>query len=397
MKMNSQWITAQQAAENWNVSLRYVQRLLAEGRVPAVKKHGPSWLIPSNAKKPNVPLKERSPENSAILSCFSLMWDGLLPGQKLATLLPPTENAALRNQYLGEIAYLCGNFSQAKRFSTEALTSKSMYICASLFSLLAAISSNDFELYSRIDESLKQLIETTGEPPVAILAETVLATGAVCMFAPEMVPSWLKAGDFSCLPKKAVPFAMYLRIKYLQNLADYPQMFAVAQTMLTLCRGTSIVMDIYLLLMCAAACVGLDQKDQARNYLQAALALGMPHRFITPFVENVSTLNGLVEECVQQQYPQAYDDILTQWQYTWKNWAVFHNRFAQDNVPLLLNLREYRIATLAASRVPYARIAEQECISVGRVRNIMQEIYNKLFVRNRRELAALVLWLPKKT
>lgn len=395
--MNLQWMTAQQAAERWDVSLRYVQRLLAEGRVPDVKKYGRSWMIPSTAKKPGAPRKERLSKKSAILSCFCYMWDGLLPGQELDTVLQAVESDALRSQCLGEIAYLRGDFAQAKHFTVEALNSESTCICASLFSILAAISTNDFELYSRIESSLKRLIETADEPRVSVLAETVLATAAVGMFAPTMVPGWLKEGDFSRLPEKAVPFVLYLRVKYLQNLADYPQMFAVAQAMFTLCRGKGVVMDIYLLLMCAAACVGLGQKDRGRDYLLEALALGMPHGFITPFVENVATLNGLVEECVKQRYPYAYDALIAQWQYTWKNWAVFHNRFAQDNVTLLLTLREYRIATMAASRVPYAQIAQQECISVGRVRNILQEIYSKLFVRNRDELAALVLWMPKKT
>lgn len=395
--MNSQWMTAQQAAERWGVSLRYTQRLLAEGRVLNVKKYGRSWMIPSTAKKPSAPRQKQLQEKSAVLSRFSLIWDSLLPGQELDIVLQTTTTAALRVQWLSEIAYLRGDFTLAKRFATDALANESLCICASLFSLLTAISTNDFALYSQIETSLQHLIATTGEPHVAILAETVLASAAVCMFAPAMVPDWLKEGDFSDLPEEALPFALYLQVKYLQNIADYPQMFAVAQTILTLGRGKGAVMTIYLLLMCAAACVGLGKNDRARDYLQEALALGMPYGFITPFAENVYPLNGLIEDCIKQQYPYAYDALLTQWQYTWKNWAIFHNRFAQDNVTLLLTLREYRIATLAANHVPYAKIAQQECLSVGRVRNIIQEIYNKLFVRNRDELAALVLWLPKKT
>lgn len=320
-----------------------------------------------------------------------------MQGQESDDILRTIGNDALRNQCLGEIAYLRGDFGQAKRYVAEALGDEAMCICASLFSMLIAVSTNDFELYSTVEASLKRRIETAGEPGVAVLAETVLATAAVCMFAPEMVPGWLKEGDFSRLPEEAGPFALYLRVKYLQNIADYPKMFAVAQAMLTFCKGKGTMMNIYLLLICASACVGLGQKDRARDYLLDALALGMPHGFITPFAENVANLNGLVEQCVKQQYPHAYDALLTQWQYTWKNWAVFHNRFARDNVPLILTRREIRIATLAASRVPYVQIAQQECLSVGRVRNILQEIYGKLFVRNRDELAALVLWTPKKT
>ena len=307
------------------------------------------------------------------------------------------ETAAQRTQCLCEIAYLRGDFDRAKFMAAKAQDSKDTFICASLFSMLSAISTNDFALYSQIETALKQRSGNVGEPLDVVLAEIVLTTVAVGMFAPEMVPAWLKEGDYSHLPSESAPFALYLRVKYLQNLADYSQMFAVAQTMHTLCKGKGTVMEIYLLLMCAAACVGLGDKPRARGYLLEALALGMPHGFVTPFVENIANLNGLVEECVRQHYPLAYAGLITQWEKTWKSWAIFHNRFARDNVTLLLTLREFRIAALAANRVPYAKIARQECLSVGRVRNIIQEIYGKLFVRNRDELAALVLWTSKKT
>lgn len=395
--MSLQWMTAQQAAERWGVSLRYVQRLLAEGRVPDVKKYGRSWMIPPYAEKPGAPRQESLPEKSTILSCLLLAGERLLPGEELDTVLQTLETEAFRKQCLGEIAYLRGNFGQAKQLAAEALGDESTCLCACTLSLILAISTNDSELYDRIEALLKQRIETGDTPYAAVLAETVSATAAVSMFAPEMAPGWLKEGDFSRLPEEAVPFALYLRVKYLQNLADYPQMFSVAHTTLNLRKGRGAVMYIQLLLMCASACVGLGEKDRARGYLQEALSFGMPHGFITPFAENVANLGGLVEECVEQQYPHVCNALLAQWQETWKNWAMFHNRFARDNVPLILTLRELRIATQAASRIPYARIARQESLSVGRVRNIVQEIYDKLVVRNRDELAALVLWKPKKT
>lgn len=390
--MNLQWMTTKQAAEQWGISLRYAQRLLVDGCVLDAKKHGRCWLIPHGTEKPAALQKK-----SAVLSSLSFIWGAPLHGQEAESVGRTIKNDALRKQYAGEIAYMRGDFSQARLFFTEAQANESVCIGASLSLLLTAISTNDFELYSQIEASLRQRIETAGDPHVAALAETALAAVAVCMFAPEMAPGWLRKGDFSHLPEEAAPFALYLRTKYLQNHADYPQMFTIAQTMLTLCKGKGAVMTIYLLLMCAAACVGLGKRDQACDYLMEALAIGMPHGFITPFVENVATLNGLVEKCVKRHYPHAYNALLAQWQETWKNWTMFHNRFARDNVPLLLTLRELRIATLAATRVPYEQIAQQEGISVGRVRNIMQEIYGKLFVRSRAELADLVLWKPKKT
>mgnify|MGYP001143345022 FL=1 len=46
------YMTAQEAAEKWNVSLRWVQRSCKENRIKGVLNINRIWLIPQNAKKP---------------------------------------------------------------------------------------------------------------------------------------------------------------------------------------------------------------------------------------------------------------------------------------------------------------------------------------------------------
>lgn len=47
-----EYMTAQEAAEKWNVSLRWVQRLCKENRIDSVLHINRVWLIPKEAKKP---------------------------------------------------------------------------------------------------------------------------------------------------------------------------------------------------------------------------------------------------------------------------------------------------------------------------------------------------------
>lgn len=47
-----EYMTAQEAAEKWNVSLRWVQRLCKENRIEGVLNINRVWLIPRNSKKP---------------------------------------------------------------------------------------------------------------------------------------------------------------------------------------------------------------------------------------------------------------------------------------------------------------------------------------------------------
>ncbi len=47
-----EYMTAQEAAEKWEVSLRWVQRLCKDNRVDGVINVNRVWLIPKEAKKP---------------------------------------------------------------------------------------------------------------------------------------------------------------------------------------------------------------------------------------------------------------------------------------------------------------------------------------------------------
>lgn len=47
-----EYMTAQEAAEKWNVSLRWVQRLCKENRIEGVLNVNRVWLIPNGTEKP---------------------------------------------------------------------------------------------------------------------------------------------------------------------------------------------------------------------------------------------------------------------------------------------------------------------------------------------------------
>jgi hypothetical protein len=50
--MDFNWITPQQAAENWGITERRVQALCANGQVEGVIRLKRGWLIPKDTQKP---------------------------------------------------------------------------------------------------------------------------------------------------------------------------------------------------------------------------------------------------------------------------------------------------------------------------------------------------------
>ena len=47
-----EFLTTKEISEQWNISARRVASLCEDGRIDGVVKKGKTWLIPSNAKKP---------------------------------------------------------------------------------------------------------------------------------------------------------------------------------------------------------------------------------------------------------------------------------------------------------------------------------------------------------
>jgi len=389
------YMSAAEACERWGVSLRQVQRLLAGGRMPGAKKYGRAWMIPADAEKPMDLRREKKLPGQALCADLARMVAATaipMPGHNPDAILDALDGERLYLQYEGELAYLRGDFARTMRCFQRTRGDDTARLRACPVAVAAAISLGDYRAYTEIETYLKRCMEENKGSSAAVFAEMALATAAVSVIAPNMAPGWLREGDFSAFQAQVRPNALYLRAKYFQCIGQHETSLAVAQTALTLSasEGGITFPDIYLRMTCAVACFYLGRMDEAERWLLETLRLYLPHGFVTPFAEAVTALGGLVERCLEREFPDYYGPVLQQWKRTWKNWTAFHNQFTRDNITLILSLREYHIALLVAHRVPYAKIANQHGISVGRLKNIVLEIYEKLFISSRDELAKYV-------
>lgn len=391
------YLTVKEAAQKWGLGTRVVTLYCAENKIEGVIKRGNLWLIPEHAQRPtdNRRRVQPAPQSSLSEDLARLLaaTTGAMPCDNPDAVLDTVNEERMRLQYEGEIAYLRGDFRATMACFQRTRGDDAARLRACPVTIAAAISLGDYGAYTEIDAYLKKCAEAYKGSGAAAIAELALATAAVSIIAPNMAPDWLKEGDFSALAPPVRPNALYLRAKYFHCLHKYDAMLAVAQTALTLSAQPQgfTTTDIYLRVTCAVACHCLGCDDEARRWLAEAMHLALPHGFITPFAEVVTTLGGLMEECLEREFPSCRGAVLGQWQRTWKNWIAFHNQFTKDNITLMLTLREYHLALLVAQRVPYAEIARQHCISVGRLKNIMLEIYEKLFISGREELVKYIM------
>ena len=394
-----QYISTLEASEKWGVSLRQVQRLLADGRIPFCEKYGRSWMIPADAAKPMDPRKEKKFPGQLISSELGQVIDATsapMPSDNPDLILKKAKEQRSRRQYEAELAYLRGDFARAMRCYHETEGDGTARLRASMVGVAAAISMGDYNTYTTIEAYLKGILKTRKERDLSIIAELALASVAVSVMAPNMVPDWLKNGDFSAFPPQARPtYMLYLRARYFLCIGQYEAALAIAQTAMVFSQREKGIKfeEIYLRVVCALAHHHLERTDEAKHWLLETMHIALPHGFITPFAETISDFGGLVEQCMEQAFPEHYDTVIGQWKHTVTNWIRFHNRFTEDNITSMLSLREYHLAQLVARRIPYAKIAKQYNISIGRLKNIILGIYQKLLISSRDELSKYVLIL----
>ncbi|MDF3001291.1 MAG: hypothetical protein K0Q48_1410 [Bacillota bacterium] len=389
------YISVSEASKRWNISLRQVQRLVSNNRISGARKFGKAWMIPADAEKPSDPRSEKKlPDKSLSDELFFVIASTSMPmpANNPDAILEFLEDERLRIQYELELSYLRGDFERALICFKKTEGDEAAKLRACYMAIVTAVSMGDYRKYTEIAEYLKIYITDNAGRNVSAFAEMSLAAADVSAMAPNMVPSWMKEGNFSALPVQIRPIALYIRAKYLQSTRQFEAMLTVGQTALALCESQQGItqMDIYFRVVCAIACSCLSRSDDARRWLMEAMNLALPHGFITPFAESIIALGGLVEQCLKDSFPDYYDAVLRQCESAIKNWITFHNLFTKDNITLILSVREYHIALLVAHRTPYAEIAEQYSITVGRLKNIMLEIYEKLFISGRDELAKYV-------
>lgn len=388
--------TVKEAAEAWGVTIRYVNMCIADGRVSGAVRVGNMWLIPKDAERPVSRHGKREPRDKGRFSDLAYVIESAwipAPHDKPDAIVDMVAEERLRILPKMGLAYARGDFEQIKRNFCALKGDEVIKLCACAVTIPAAISLGDYAFFREVETYLKGVAEANPSAAATAFAELILAGGYLGAGAPDMIPDWLKNGDFSALPPRAKQNAAYMRVQYFRWQNNYELMLAVAQTSLALCASEQGLTyeETYLLLFSAAACCALGRHDDAKRYVLDALRKNMPHGFITPFVELAPLLGGLLERLLAQEFPAQQNAIMAQWKRTFVNWIAFHNHFTKDNITLILTLREYEIARLAARRVPYAQIAEQQCISVSRLKGIMDVIHGKLFVRNREELARFIL------
>ena len=400
----SEYISSQEAACKWGISSRKISALCSQNKISGAIIFAGKYLIPANAEKPGDPgtdlfelsepyyikkSKDLSSDLAEVIAATTLF----IPRDDPDSLITSMKEGRIRLLYEGYYAYMRGDFKHVKQnyLMLENDTAAKLRACSTV--IAAAINTGDYLFFKEIDSFCKNIITANIDLSVTAVAEQALTSAYVGAFIPTMIPDWLKTGDFSAVPVLLRSDAVCNQVRYFHYLKEYRSVLDIARTAMSFeepNQGISY-MNIFLRILCAAACYSLGRIDDAKDYLIDVMRDCLPHGFITILALHVPLFGGLIEQIIESNYPGHYKAVTGLAKCVIPNWLDFHNRFTNDNITTILTAQEYQVALLAAHGKSRAEIAERQCVSLSRVKAILEEVYGKLFVNKKTELVKYIL------
>lgn len=408
-------LSAREVADKWGVSLRYVQTLCKNGRIPGAENKGKYWLIPADAVRPvdgRSKAAKQTPQWQPLIrkSPFLDMTDLYnTPGtvdQCIASLENYPEAQAL---FAAEIAYSRGQTDKVYAHAQEILSIQSGFysvIASGMLMGLLAIWKGDLRLWN---EAHRHFYEAPCKNNLDrdIVALALASTDSVLRYTDEF-PEWFIRGCFDNLPKDSHPAA---RVYYMRYLMITAQELAMGKVELDGAKGVAfmrmlpyvlepmisqmvvdkiIMAEIYLRLTAAVVYHQCGDDVRGSAHLDKAIKLCLPDGLYGPLVEHRRQLGPFLDDRLSMIDPEALKTVKLLHKQFLAGWTKLHNAVLDRAVQVTLTGRERQVARLASFGMTDSQIAAQLHLSESSVKAAIRTAKNKTGVNTRSELAIYV-------
>lgn len=394
--------TVREAAEEWNLSPRKVQKLCIDGRIPGARKFGGAWAIPAGAANPEHAARPPAAEQpqSALgglldqANLMPLMNTPFPPGQcrQAVEAMPPGPR---RDIALAEYHYFTGRPEEAARAAEAYLTSedRAARLSACLIYAYANLPLGHIQRTRFALGELNASLTAAGEkaPAFRAAAAFLAAAGAVLLHLPlpKGVPEM--QGFLPLLPPGLRAFALYISAHYRYLQGDYGPSVGLVEGALAMGAEGYPIPAIYLHLVAVMDYMSLKQTGKAKEHLLAAWALARPDDLIEALGEHHGLLGGMLEAVLKPQWPEDFKRIIDITYRFSAGWRKVHNPETGHDVADDLTTTEFAASMLAARGWTNQEIADHMGVSLNTVKSHLSEVMEKLGVTNRKDLKKYML------
>ena len=407
-----EYITVQEAAQNWGVSPRRVQYLCTNDRIKGAVKFGSVWRIPETAVLPNARKQTAEPHlpmprKSPFLDMTDLYNKAGGADECAEMLVNHPEAHAL---FGAQIAYRRGEIEKVYEQARYFLRAHSgFYAMLGGGMLLAqcAIWRGDIFLWK---EAKKHIFEVScKDDHDRELVSLALAIIDSSIYDNKDYPEWFTIGNFESLPGDAHPAAKVFYVKYLyiaayavatkqsrlegvEGLALMRILPNIIEPMISqaVIDGT-VVPEMYLRMSCAVAYYNSEQRDRAILHLDKAIKLALADGLYGFLTEYVRHFGDLLEQRIALQNPSAVVAVKSLYNIYSIGWARLSSQVREKvNLSSGLESSERELAKLCAFGYTNKEIAAILHISESTVSHSITKILNKTGLINKKELAFIL-------
>ena len=248
-----------------------------------------------------------------------------------------------------EYAYFSGEHEKAVELSELYLSCENqmMQLSACLIYSFANLTLHHINSARLGLKSMAQKLEQLTQKNTENRALIVFMTGAsrVLLHLPiDDLPELTES--ISKLPEGMRLWGCYVMAHEAYLSGEYEKSLGIVETCLSLSPKIYPIAMIYLHLMAAMDAMNLRKPELAKRHFMKAWELAEPDDLIEGIGEHHGLLQGLIETCMKEEYPQAYERIIgITYRFSY-GWRRIHNPDTHEKVADNLTTTEFTIAML---------------------------------------------------
>lgn len=414
-----EYIKIDEAATKWGLSIRRAQDLCKQGRVPGAKRFGTNWMVPSDATRPidgrskaGIAAKENPAAYRPIIrkSPFLDMTNLYnTPGSADAVIESLADYPEAQQHFAAEIAYSRGEIDKVYENASYYLEQHNGFysmLSSGMLVALVAMWKGDVVLWQKAKKHMYDA-PWKNENDRDIIALSVASTDLSIRNTKDF-PDWFYRGRFEHLPADAHPAARVYYAKYLlvfaQELAAghyrlddvsglglmRTQPFIMEPMIAQAVAEKTVMVEIYLRLMCAITYHQTGDDTNAAFHLDRAIKLCLADNLYGPLVEHRRQLGLFLDDRLFLIDPEAAKKVKELHKKLYAGWVTLHNAVMGENMSAKLSDREREVARLAAFGLSDDQIATYLHITKSTVKSMIQMARNKTGIKDREELGIYI-------
>ena len=398
-----EYLKIEQIAKQWDISIRRVQLLCAEGKIEGAVRFGRAWMIPKNAKKPidgrtkagrslvneDMPLPRKTP-----FLYMSDLYNTPGTADEIGESLAYNHEAQVL--FEAEVAYSRGDIDKVYESANYLLRKHSgFYAVLSAGMLLAqcAIWKGDINMWRRAKVHIAEAPAKNDLDRDAM--QLAISAVDIMVYSVENFPNWFTKGNFDPIHKDSYAAASVYYAKYLfaygysvatgQKKVEGTEglyiMSVISYTVEPLISWTrannSVMSEIYLRLTCAAIYHHCGKDEDAVYHIDKAIELALADRMYGVLAEYCRVLDTLMEKRLSATDKEAWLTVKKLYKVYNEGWAKLSGAVRGKTILTTLSDKEREIATLAAFGLGNKEIADKMNMNVPNVKQIIRIVTEK--------------------